>query len=170
MKNTGLRLGFMTIITLVLAVVCTVRLFDLQIIKGSGYEAQANQRLVLAHSITAPRGEIVDRNGRPIVENKMGYNVRIQKMDISDEELNSVLCRTAYLVGSFGSEIESVFPVIINENTDKLDYDFKIEENSKTSEFLKLFFDSLANSAPIIPASRSPIPALAIPAFPLWLR
>ncbi len=129
MKNTGVRLAVMSIITVVLALVCTVRLFDLQIVKGSSYEAQANQRLVLAYSITAPRGEIVDRNGRPIVENKMGYTVRIQKMDISEDELNSVLCRTAYIVGSFNSPIESLFPIVVNDNTDKLDYDFKIEEN-----------------------------------------
>ncbi len=132
MKNTSGRLIAMSVITVVLALVCVVRLFDLQIVKGSNYEAQANQRLVRAYSITAPRGEIVDKKGRPIVENKMGYTVRIQKVDIPEEELNSVLCETAYLVGSFGSEIESLFPVVINPNTDKLDFDFDIEKNGGT--------------------------------------
>ncbi len=132
MKNTSGRLIAMSIITIVLALVCAVRLFDLQIVKGSNYEEQANQRLVRAYSITAPRGEIVDKKGRPIVENKMGYTVRIQKVDIPEEKLNSVLCETAYLVGSFGSEIESLFPVVINPNTDKLDFDFDIEKNGGT--------------------------------------
>ena len=132
MKNTGFRMTVLSVITVVLALACVIRLFDLQIIKGSGYEAQANQRLVRAYSITAPRGEIVDRKGRPIVENKMGYTVRIQKMDVSEEELNDTICKTAYLVGSFGSEIESVFPIVINENTDKLDYDFTIEKDGGT--------------------------------------
>ena len=86
MKNTSGRLIAMSIITVVLALVCAVRLFDLQIVKGSNYEEQANQRLVRAYSITAPRGEIVDKKGRPIVENKMGYTVRIQKVDIPEEK------------------------------------------------------------------------------------
>lgn len=132
MKNTSLRMMIMSVVTLVLALVCFVRLFDLQIIKGSEYKEQADQRLVRAYSVTAPRGEIVDKNGKALVENRMGYTVQIQKMEMSDDELNSLICDTAYLVASYGSEIESVFPIVINDNTDKLDFDFNIEENGGT--------------------------------------
>ena len=132
MRKSAFRMMIISALTVILALVCVVRLFDLQIVKGSVYEEQANQRLVRAYSIPAPRGEIVDKNGKPLVENRMGYTVQIQKMDMSDDELNSIIYDTAYLIGSYGAEIESLFPIVINSNTDKLDYDFKIEKNGGT--------------------------------------
>ncbi len=136
MKNSSFRMMIISGLTIVLALVCVVRLFDLQIVKGSSYEEQANQRLVRAYSIPAPRGEIVDKNGKPLVENRMGYTVQIQKMDMTDEELNSIIYKAAYLVGSYGAEIESIFPIVINPNTDKLDFDFNIEKNGGTRKVL----------------------------------
>lgn len=135
MRNNGKRMLVISILTIVLAIVCTVRLFDLQIIKGSDYKEQAEQRLIRAYSVKAPRGEIVDRNGKAIVKNRMGYMVRIQKVDMSEDELNDVLCKTGKLVAEYGSEIQSDFPIIVNENTDKLDYDFEIEKNGGVRKF-----------------------------------
>ncbi len=132
MKNTTGRIFFIVIITALLAIACVVRLFDLQIVKGSDYEQTANQRLVRAYSIPAPRGEILDRNGKPIIENRMGYSVRVLKMDMSNDELNQVIYDTASLVASYDGKIDSTFPVVINENTDKLDFDFTIEKNGGT--------------------------------------
>lgn len=130
--TSGRRLGIIIAIALILAVVCFVRLFDLQIVNGSSYEGQANRRLVRAYSITAPRGEILDCNDKPLVENRMGGSIQIQKIDIEEDELNRILCDAAYLAALYDSEIESVFPIVLNENTDELEFDFDIESNGGT--------------------------------------
>lgn len=119
-------------VVLVLALCCVVRLFDLQIVKGSDYEAQANQRMYRAYSVPAPRGEILDCNDRPLVKNRMGYSVQVQKIDITDDELNRILYDAAELVALYGSEIESTFPIVTDEKTGKLRYDFNIEQNGGT--------------------------------------
>ena len=142
MNRSGKRVSILIILVAVLAVICTVRLFDLQIVKGSDYETQANRRLVRAYSIEAPRGEILDRNDKALVENRMGYSIQIQKLDITDDELNRILYDAAYLAASYGSEIESIFPIVLNKKTNKLEYDFDIENNGGTREVEGVKYDS----------------------------
>ncbi len=129
---SGRRLGIVIAIALILAMVCFVRLFDLQIVNGSNYEGQANRRLVRAYSMPAPRGEILDCNDRPIVENRMGGSIQIQKIDIEEDEFNRILYDAAYLAALYGGEIESLFPVVMNEITEELEFNFDIESNGGT--------------------------------------
>lgn len=134
MRDLGRRLNIIVIFVVLLALACTVRLVDLQIVKGSQYEEQSNRRLVRAYSIAAPRGEIVDKNSKPLVENRTGYTVRVQKVDISDDELNENLYNAAKIIAEYGDEIESAFPIVMDKKTGSLAYDFTIEENGGTRE------------------------------------
>ncbi len=131
-SSISTRLGIISAVAVILAMVCFVRLFDLQIVNGSDYEGQANRRLVRAYSIAAPRGEILDCNDKPLVENRMGASIQIQKIDISEDELNRTLYDAAYLAALYGDEIESTFPIVLNEKTDELEFDFDIENNGGT--------------------------------------
>lgn len=131
-SGSGVRFNIIIIIVVALALICTVRLFDLQVVKGSDYREQANQRLVRAYSVPAPRGEMLDCNDKPIVENRVGYSIQVQKIDITSDELNKILYNAAELAASYGAEIESTFPIVMNEKTDELEYDFSIEENGGT--------------------------------------
>lgn len=134
MKNSGfgVRINIIIIITLVLAAACVVRLFDLQIVKGSEYKTRADMRLVRAYSVTAPRGEILDCKDKPLVENRMGYTIQVRKTDASDDELNKTLYTAAKLAASYGSEIESTFPIVRDKKTKELSFDFNIEKNGGT--------------------------------------
>ena len=133
MRDRAVRVVGIVIITLILALICFVRLFNLQIIHGTEYRAQASQRLYRAYAIPAPRGEILDRNGVPLVKNRMGYTVRIEKTDLSDDEFNKILYNAAELVATYGSEIDSIFPIVMNDKGN-LEYDFTIEKNGGTRE------------------------------------
>ncbi len=130
--KSGTRFIVIIVIVVVLALSCAVRLFDLQIVKGSDYEGQANQRMYRAYSVPAPRGEILDCNDKPLVKNRMGYSIQVQKIDITDDELNRILYDAAALAAAYGSEIESTFPIVMNEKTGELEYDFNIEQNGGT--------------------------------------
>ena len=74
-----------------LALVCAVRLYNLQIVNGEDFRIMADNSSVRTYVKKAPRGEIFDRNGVPIVENKPGYSIQIFKTDITDDELNANL-------------------------------------------------------------------------------
>ena len=60
------------------------KLFDLQILKGEEYLEVANARLTTNITEKAPRGEILDRYGVPLVTNKVGYSVVIQRAGQTD--------------------------------------------------------------------------------------
>ena len=51
------------------------RLWYLQVLSGDTYRAEANQNRVREIKVQAPRGEIVDRDGATLVDNRTGYAV-----------------------------------------------------------------------------------------------
>ncbi len=88
----------MVLLVEVLALSCAVRLFDLQIVKGSDYEVEETKDCT-APILFAPRGKILDCNDKPLVKNRMGYSIQVQKMDIPNDELNRILYDAAALCG-----------------------------------------------------------------------
>lgn len=64
-------------IILVIALVCTFgyTLYDIQIVNGEYYRAQNSAVDTYTVSIEATRGEIVDRNGNPLVTNRQGNSI-----------------------------------------------------------------------------------------------
>ena len=133
------RYFILLIIVGVLVLSCIVRLFDLQVVKGEEYRQIAEQRLVRAYPVKAPRGEILDRFGDPFVENRMGYVVQIQDVDLNDDELNEVIMRICKLVTNYGGNIISDFPILYDEKTNVWDFTYTSEEtdngeNSETDE------------------------------------
>ncbi len=53
------------------------RLWYLQVLSGDKYRAEANDNRVREIKVQAPRGEIVDRNGKVLVNNRTGLAVRV---------------------------------------------------------------------------------------------
>src|SRR5918998_2663746 len=53
------------------------RLWYLQVLSGDRYVAEANDNRVRDIKIQAPRGEIVDRDGRALVDNRASLAVKV---------------------------------------------------------------------------------------------
>src|SRR3954462_12712561 len=53
------------------------RLWYLQVLSGDRYLAEANNNRVRDIVVQAPRGQIVDRFGKTLVDNRSGYAVKI---------------------------------------------------------------------------------------------
>jgi len=64
-------------VALALFAIVFFRLWYLQVLSGDEYLATANENRVREIKIDAPRGEIVDRNGKTLVENRVGLAVQI---------------------------------------------------------------------------------------------
>jgi penicillin-binding protein 2 len=76
--SLALRIAVMGGIALVLFAVVFFRLWYLQVLSGDQYVSQANQNQVREVRIQAPRGEIVDRYGRPVVTNRIARVVEVE--------------------------------------------------------------------------------------------
>ena len=117
MNGRGFHNRYWVILALigVLVLSCTIRLFDLQVVKGATYRKQAQQRLVQAYPVKAPRGEILDRYGKAFVQNRMGYVVQFQKIEISNDDLNDEILALSNLILESGGSLATEFPIFYDE-------------------------------------------------------
>ena len=98
---------------LALCLFCAIlfRLVKLQVVMGDEYRVQSENRLVSQETIEAPRGIIMDRNGKPLVTNKQGFAVEIYKSGISYDELNDIILKLVSLFDRAGEKYTDTLPI-----------------------------------------------------------
>jgi penicillin-binding protein 2 len=74
----AVRVAVLGGLALVLFAIIFFRLWYLQVLSGDKYLAQANDNRVRDITVAAPRGNIVDRNGTLLVDNRVGIAVQIE--------------------------------------------------------------------------------------------
>lgn len=84
-QNLGARVGTIQVLAFILLGILGARLYYLQIVKGSYYTDRAESQRVRLIPIPAPRGAILDRNGKMLVDSRPTYNVVL-----SNEPLKSI--------------------------------------------------------------------------------
>ena len=73
----ALRVAIIGGVALVMFAIIFFRLWYLQVLSGDKYLAEANNNRVREIKVDAPRGQILDRNGGVLVDNKPGNAVKI---------------------------------------------------------------------------------------------
>ena len=71
------RLGLVACLMAIAFGVFLVRLFQLQILEGADLRQRSQQNSVRTLVLEAPRGEIVDREGRVLAANRPAYRVQV---------------------------------------------------------------------------------------------
>jgi penicillin-binding protein 2 len=91
------RLGVLGIIVISLFAALFARLWFLQVLAGPQYKVAAYRNQVRLVSEEAPRGRILDRQGRVLVDNRVSNAVVVNKAQLKDR--NRVIGRLATLLG-----------------------------------------------------------------------
>jgi penicillin-binding protein 2 len=78
------RIAFAGIVILFFAAIIVARLWFLQIQNGEEYRNRADNNRVRVREIAAPRGNIFDIKGRPLVSNRPSFNVVLVREDSRD--------------------------------------------------------------------------------------
>lgn len=81
-QNLPIRISTIQIIAFVLLTVLGARLYYLQIVKGEYYSEKAENQRIRLIPIPAPRGAILDRNGKLLVDSRPTYNVTLAREPI----------------------------------------------------------------------------------------
>src|SRR5205807_5387556 len=91
----ALRIAILGGIALVMFAVIFFRLWYLQVLSGNKYLAQANNNRIRDIRVTAPRGQILDRNGKVLVENRtsLALQVNPQKLPVDTAKRRDELTR-----------------------------------------------------------------------------
>ncbi len=106
------------IVYFLLALFCLAavsRLVNLQVVKGDYYYEQSQQRLLKTSTARAPRGQIMDRNGKVLVGNETGFSVQIHYVkDMKSAEKNAMLVRLCKMVEQDDITLRDSFPVSVS--------------------------------------------------------
>ncbi len=107
------RYAVMMTLILVVVVFYEVTLLKTQLVNGEEYKSKAIQYTATSYSITAARGEIVDRYGRAIAKNRMGYNVIFNRSDMKKGTENEVIWQLTRILSEAGEEWIDQCPIVI---------------------------------------------------------
>lgn len=104
MRKSKLR-TVITLITIVvlLASFSIIRLMQFQIVDAEEYIDQVNRRTVSEVSVSAARGDIVDRNGNLIATNKAGFNIVFDRAFLPEGNENETILELTKLLSENGA-------------------------------------------------------------------
>src|SRR5919204_5698298 len=80
----ALRISILTGLAIAIFSVLFLRLWYVQILSGDKYRTQANDNRIREIRVQAPRGDILDRNGKVMVANRTELALEINPQDLPD--------------------------------------------------------------------------------------
>ncbi|HEX8922190.1 MAG TPA: hypothetical protein VF766_11990, partial [Pyrinomonadaceae bacterium] len=90
-QNLRVRLRVIQILAILMITALGVRLYYLQIVKGTYYAERAENQRIRLLPIPAPRGVILDRNNKLLVDSRPIYNVIFSREDTKGKDLPELL-------------------------------------------------------------------------------
>lgn len=116
MNNRLINKGRMTALAVLLVlfiIIYMIFLYKLQIIEGEAYYHQSEAMSQDKVTVTASRGNILDRYGRVLVSNKECYNLRINtdKLFNDNEDPNGTILELIDMVQQFGDKYADDLPI-----------------------------------------------------------
>jgi penicillin-binding protein 2 len=104
----ALRVAVIGGVALVAFAVIFFRLWYLQVLSGDKYLAEANNNRVREIKVQAPRGEVVDREGRVLVDNRTGLAVKVTPDKLPEEpgERTALYRRLGKVLGVHASRVD----------------------------------------------------------------
>src|SRR3954454_2326483 len=84
-RSMALRLGIFGGVALVLFAILFFRLWFLQVLNGDKYLAEANNNRTREYRVSAPRGDILDRDGNVLVDNRISLALQLNPNKLSPD-------------------------------------------------------------------------------------
>jgi len=111
------RLLMLFVAVCVMFYILTVELFSLQIIDGERHIEQVSTNIAREVNLSAQRGNIYDRLGRPLAVNQFNYSVKIDpSVLLSDAELNAIILDFVNVLRENDEAYIDILPIAINES------------------------------------------------------
>jgi penicillin-binding protein 2 len=81
-RGTALRFAVLAGVGVVLFSILFFRLWSLQVVTGDKYLAEANDNRIREISVLAPRGRILDRDGKVLVDNRTSMALQLDPLEV----------------------------------------------------------------------------------------
>ncbi len=132
MVNSRMRFFVIRLMIFLMMSLIIFRLFELQAVKGDEYLEITKNRLNINLIDEAPRGQIYDRYGTPLVTNREGYSLQVVKTNTTDEEFNDMLLSLLKILENTQTPFSDTLPI----SSYPFEFEFKTKEE-KAEWFLE---------------------------------
>jgi len=158
-KVPRLRLSMMAVVATALFASLFARLYDLQVVSSSDYQLQAEANRVRTVQVEAPRGRILDRNGKVLVDNRVAVMVAIDRNvfgDLAPPDQAALLQRIATELTAAGHPITA--EQIIRRLGDKRYSRYApVPVATDVPEELKIYLEEHAEEFPSVVVERTAV-------------
>ena len=110
LKHTNARIAIFFVMLILLFSILIVKLFKLQIVMGEFLQNQVTGTTLKEITVSAPRGNILDRYGRPLAINNSSFTVNLDQ-SVQVENFNEMLLELYQLLEKNNEEIIDNFPI-----------------------------------------------------------
>ncbi|HEX8919930.1 MAG TPA: hypothetical protein VF766_00540, partial [Pyrinomonadaceae bacterium] len=90
-QNLSARIRFIQILILIAFAALAARLYQLQVVEGEYYSERARNQRIRVLPLRAPRGAILDREGRLLVSSRPAYNIVISRDDMKGKDSEALV-------------------------------------------------------------------------------
>ncbi|MEG0770578.1 MAG: penicillin-binding transpeptidase domain-containing protein, partial [Clostridia bacterium] len=135
-KNSKKRVIAIIVLIVVTFGLLISRLVYLQIVSGEEMLNKSQNRILKNNVINAPRGEIRDRNGIPLVTSQEGYSILIDKGDAIDDDFNKSLLKLYNYFVEEKTPFRDTFPITLCPFTFTQNKE-DLQNNKEFSDFIK---------------------------------
>ncbi|MGH3658678.1 MAG: hypothetical protein ACRDUA_18640, partial [Micromonosporaceae bacterium] len=158
-KVPRLRLSMMAVVAMALFASLFARLYDLQVVGSSDYRLQAEANRVRTVQVEAPRGRILDRNGKVLVDNRVAVVVAIDRNafgDLTKPAQATLLQRLTFELTAAGHAIS---PEEITQRVGDRRYSryAPVPVATDVPEELKIYLDEHADEYPSVVVQRTAV-------------
>lgn len=154
------RITVMSIITFIVIICYVFQLMQYQVTDGESYKTISSKSSLGKIDIIAPRGEILDRYGRILATNTIGYSIILERSyfpsskDIKKQ--NDELLELTNIIGQNGGQVEDSLPVSTGAP-----YQYT-GSSSETQSLIKLINDNLPKGMKALTANASADTAMSM--------
>lgn len=136
------RLIALSLLLAMLATLYVVALYRLQIVEGTAYAEQSLNSIVSKSTVTAARGNILDRYGRVLVSNRSCNNIIINTTELFEQDdPNAVILELVNIITAAGETYTDTLPV-----TMEAPFEYVENMTSIQSELLKAYISEREKS------------------------
>ncbi len=112
-----------------------IKLIVLQIAKGDDYYKQSMDKLTNSVTVSAPRGVIYDRNGVPLITNRVGFSVQVVYSTEPNDKINDMLLSVIDVLSQNGDDYVDSLPI----SKDDYSFTFTDDDRNTAEEKIKAF-------------------------------
>lgn len=143
-KKIKNRYNILIIFSILMMLLLSFRLATLTVAQGDYYRDVADNKRLKKVYVTAPRGEIRDRNGKILAENQPSFTVQILKDELKNvetKEKNDILLKLVRLLEEDGVIYIDDFPIEFNVFQYSNEETYSKEDTSPTDKVIDIIIE-----------------------------